>query len=232
MDEAEKSYLIDKRYTCPVCDSKITAKTVKSNAAKFVDTKADLRPIHSNINVTKYDAVCCPHCGYAALAKDFNNTTSTQRKLIRDNIQSYFKERNETELDSYTTDVAIARMKMALLCTVTKGGKSSEIGNICLKICWLYQSLAEEVSDDDENADTKRENYLKEADNAGLKAYEHLTTARMKETYPIAGMNETTLDYLLSYFAYKKGEYSTSMKLLSNVISNRSITPRLKDKCV
>jgi hypothetical protein len=43
-------------------------------------------------------------------------------------------------------------------------------------------------------------------------------------------MNETTLDYLLAYFAFKKGEYPTSMKLLSNVITNRSTSPRLKDK--
>ena len=66
METNEKKLLIDKRYNCPVCDKQIRAKAVKSNSARFVNTMADLRPIYSNINVTKYDAVCCPNCGYSA----------------------------------------------------------------------------------------------------------------------------------------------------------------------
>lgn len=226
----EKSLLLDKRYNCPICDKQFHSKAVKSNSAKFVDTMPDLRPIHSNINVTKYDAICCPNCGFAALGKNFSTITATQRKIIHDKIQTNFKSHDETECDIYTTEMAISRMKMALLCTVTKGGKDSEIGNVCLKICWLYQDLAEEIADDDPDAETKRETYLKEAENAGMNAYERLTNARMHEDYPIAGMNETTLDYLLSYFAYKKGDYQTAMQFLSGVVSNRSTSPRLKDK--
>ena len=226
----EKSMLLDRRYTCPICDKQIRAKSVKSNSAKFVDTMADLRPIHNNINVTKYDAVCCPNCGFAALTKNFTTTTSIQRKLIHEQIEANYKSHEEVECDIYTTEVAISRMKMVLLCTVTKGGKESEIGNVCVKISWLYQSLAEEVSDDDPNAEEKRAMYIKEADNAALNAYEHLSKARMTEDFPIAGMNETTLDYLLAYYAYKKGEYQTCMQYLSGVVSNRNTTPRLKDK--
>jgi Uncharacterized protein conserved in bacteria len=233
MDDAiakEKTLILDRRYTCPICDKQIRAKSVKSNSAKFVDTMADLRPIHNNINVTKYDAVCCPNCGFAALTKNFTTTTSIQRKLIHEQIEANYKSHEEVECDIYTTEVAISRMKMVLLCTVTKGGKESEIGNVCVKISWLYQSLAEEVSDDDPNAEEKRAMYIKEADNAALNAYEHLSKARMTEDFPIAGMNETTLDYLLAYYAYKKGEYQTCMQYLSGVVSNRNTTPRLKDK--
>lgn len=232
MDENEKSVIIDKTFTCPVCDNKIKAKAVKANSAKFVDTMADLRPIHKNVNVTKYDAICCNYCGFSALTKNFNSTTASQRKLLREKIQANYKSHDEVECDVYTTEMAISRMKMVLLCTVTKGGKDSEIGNVCLKISWLYEDLADEIAEDDPNADTKRETYLKEAENAAMNAYDHLTKARMNERFPIAGMNETTLDYLLAYYAYKKGEYQTSMKLLSGVVTVRSISPRLKDKCL
>ena len=133
--------LIDKRYTCPVCDKQIRAKAVKSNTARFVNTMADLRPIYSNINVTKYDAVCCPNCGYAALTQNFSNTSQTQRKLIQDKIQSNYKSHEETACDFYTTEMAISRMKMALLCTITKEAKSSEAGYVCLKISWRTKSL-------------------------------------------------------------------------------------------
>ena len=230
MDANEKNLLIDKKYTCPICEKQIHAKTVKANTAKFIDTKYDLRPIHSNINITKYDAICCSYCGFASLTKNFDTTTSTQRKLIREKIQTNYKSHEETECDIYTTEMAISRMKMALLCTVSKGGKESEIGNVCLKICWLYQDLADVITEDSPDAQAKKEAYLKEAENAGMNAYEHLTKARMNENFPIAGMNETTLDYLLAYFAYKKGEYQTAMHLLSGVVTSRSTTTRLKDK--
>lgn len=233
MDEKEKNekaVLIDKKYTCPVCDKPFHSKTVKANSAKFIDTMADLRPIHSNVNITKYDAVCCPNCGFAALTKNFSNTTATQRKLIREKISSNYKSHPETACDFYTTEMAISRMKMVLFCTITKGGKDSEIGNVCLKISWLYQDLADELPEDDPDTVSKKELYLKEAENAAMNANDRLTNARMREGFPIAGMNETTLDYLLAYYAFRKGEYQTAMQLLSGVVTSRSVSPRLKDK--
>jgi hypothetical protein len=92
--------------------------------------------------------------------------------------------------------------------------------------------LADEIDESDPDADAKRESYLKESDSAAMNAYEHLSKARMSEEPPIAGMNESTLDYLLAYFAFKKGEYSTAAKLLSNVITDRNATQRLKDKAL
>lgn len=232
METNEKKLLIDKRYTCPVCDKQIRAKTVKSNSARFVNTMGDLRPIYSNINIIKYDAVCCPNCGYAALTQYFSNITLTQKNLIQSKIQTNYKSHEEAECDFYTTEMAISRMKMALLCTVTKEAKASEAGYVCLKISWLYQALAEEVPEDEPDAASKKDLYLKEAKNASLKAYEYLSNARMHEDYPIASMNETTLDYLLSYLAYDKGDYQIAMQYLSGVVSNRSTSPRLKDKAL
>lgn len=123
-------------------------------------------------------------------------------------------------------------MKMTLLCTITKEAKASESGYVCLKISWLYQALADEIPEDAPDAAAKKDLYLKEAHNAAMKAYEYLSNARMHEEYPIASMNETTLDYLLSYLAYEKGDYQTAMQFLSGVVSNRSTSPRLKDKAI
>lgn len=230
MENEEKSLLLDRSYTCPVCDSKIKAKSVKTNTAKFVDTCADLRPIHSNINVTKYEVVSCNNCGYTALTKNFDQSTQIQRKLLRERIQANFKPREEVECDYYTTEYAISRLKMALLCAVSKNGKEGEVGNICLKISWLFQDLTDELDKNDPDYETKKESYLSQADSFAMNAYEHLTKARMTEDFPIAGMSETTLDYLLAFLAYKKGEYTTAMQYLSGVITNRSTTPRLKEK--
>lgn len=228
----DKSVILDHTYTCPICDKQIKSKIVKANSAKFVDTCADLRPIHSNVNTTKYDAISCNYCGFTALTKDFNNTTRIQRDKLRENIQANFKSHEDAPCDVYSTELAISRMKMALLCTVTKMGKPSEIGNICLKISYLYQDLAEELPEDAPDTPQKKEIYLAEANNAAMNAYENLTKARMTEGFPIAGMNETTLDYLLAYLGYQKGEYTTAMQYLSGVITSKSVTPRLKDKAL
>lgn len=232
MDENEKTLLLDRTYECPVCDHKIKAKSVKTNVAKFVGSGPDLRPMHSNVNVTKYEAVCCCYCGYAALTKDFKTTTQVQRKLLREKIQANYKSHDEVACDTYSTETAISRMKMALLCTVTKGGKESEIGNICLKINWLYQDLADELEEGSADYEARKESYLAEAANFAMNAYAHLSKARMEEEFPIAGMNEATLDYLLAYLGYQKGEYQTAMQYLSGVVSTRGISPRLKDKCL
>lgn len=232
MDDNEKTLLLDRTYTCPVCDQNIKVKSVKTNVAKFVGTGPDLRPSHSNINVTKYEVASCNYCGYTALIKDFSNTTQTQRKLLREKIQANYKSHEEIPCDAYSVETAISRMKMALLCTVSKMGKESEIGNICLKISWLYQDLVDELPENDPGYEEKKTAYLAEAHNQAMNAYEHLSKARMEEDYPIAGMNESTLDYLLSYLAYQKGEYSTAMQYLSGVVTTRGISSRLKDKCL
>ena len=112
--DIEKAAIIEKSYTCPVCDKKLHAKAVKANSAKFVATMADLRPVHNNVNVTKYDAVCCPNCGFSALTKNFTSSTASQRKLIREKIQTNYKSHDEIECEIYTTEMAISRMKMAL----------------------------------------------------------------------------------------------------------------------
>lgn len=232
MPQEDKSLLLDKSYTCPICEKKIKAKAVKTNVAKFVDTCADLRPIYSNVNVSKYDVVSCPHCGYTALTKNFDFLTQVQKKLVRENIRDNFKPREEVPCDFYTTEQAITRLKMALLCAMTKGGKSSEIGGVCLKMSWLYQDMIDEIPDDDPTKEQRKETLLKETNTSRGHAYQYLTKARMEEDLPIAGMNDVTLDYLLAYLAYCKEEYNTSMQLLSGVIASKNSTPRLKDKAV
>lgn len=231
-DQEEKSLVLDKSYTCPICDSKIKAKAVKTSVAKFIDTCADLRPLYSNINVTKYDVISCPVCGYTSLTKYFSPLTQIQKKNIKDKICANYTAREEVHMDFYTLDYAIVRLKMALLCATSKEGKSSEVGMICLKLCYLYQDKADELDKEAPDYESQKEELLNEAKNSAKYAYEYLGKARMEEEPPIAGMNEPTLDYLLSYLAYEQEEYSVAMQYLSGVITNKNSSPRLKDKAV
>lgn len=63
-----------------------------------------------------------------------------------------------------------------------------------------------------------------------MNALECLEKARMEEDYPICGMNEPTLNYLLAALAYKADRLDFAIKTLSYVTSSREATERLKDK--
>ena len=105
---------------------------IKTGKIKLISADTDLRPKYQNVDSLKYDAVVCPHCGYSALNRFFNYMTSTQAKLIREQISASFKGINE-ECDEYTYDDAIARHKLALVNTIVKKSKISERAYTCLK---------------------------------------------------------------------------------------------------
>jgi uncharacterized protein (DUF2225 family) len=107
----ESDYLFDKSYTCPVCDKEFKSKTIKTGKIKLVSADTDLRPKYQYIDSLKYDAIVCPHCGYAALNRFFNYMTNTQAKLIKEQISASFKGINmEGDIISY--DDAISQHKL------------------------------------------------------------------------------------------------------------------------
>ena len=52
----------------------------------------------------------------------------------------------------------------------------------------------------------------------------------MKEDYPICGMDEATVDYLVAALSAHCGEYEAAVKLLSGVIANREVGARVKER--
>lgn len=222
----EAELLFDKRYTCPICGKEVKAKNVKTGKAKFVNTDIDLRPIYSNIDILKYDIVLCNYCGYAALTKYFDSVTSIQKKNIEEKISSVFKQRND-EMDSYSYKVALERYKLALVSVTVKDVAASEKGYLCLKISWLMQNRAKLTEELDEE---EKERTLEEAQKYSVKALELLTKARMEEDYPICGMDEPTLDYLLAALSYQDNQLDFASRMLSNVSVSREASDRLKDK--
>ena len=69
---SEEDIIFDKTYNCPVCDSEFKSKMVKTGRVKLKSLDTDLRPQYLQADPLKYDAVLCPHCGYAALNRFLN----------------------------------------------------------------------------------------------------------------------------------------------------------------
>ena len=195
----EEDLLFDKTYTCPVCDHEFKSKMVRTGKAKLVSADTDLRPKYQGIDPLKYDAILCPKCGYASLNRYFNFVMSSQAKMIREKISATYHYVPEGE-KVYTYDEAITRHKMALLNTIVKHGKTSERAYTCLKIAWLFRGKREELM----KGDYKKEEavaLLAEEKEFLKNAHEGFVAAFSKEDFPMCGMDEYTVMYMVAELA-------------------------------
>lgn len=229
LNQEEKSLLLDRRYTCPVCEAEFKSKAVKTGAAKLIETEMNLRPVYQNIDVIKYDVVLCPECGYAALTKYFPNLYQAQIMYLKEKVAANFKKRTAV-YDYYDYDVATERYKLALLSAMVKNTMPSEIGFISLKLSWLLQNRMEALDRAAADYDVQQQACQQEADAYSKKALEYLSKARMEEEYPICGMDMPTLDYLLAALSTMDNQLDAALRLLSMVMSSREANDRLKSK--
>lgn len=225
----EADLLFEKSYTCPVCDTEFKSKMVRTGKAKLVSADTDLRPKYQGIDPLKYDAVLCPKCGYASLNRYFNFVMSNQAKLIKEQISASFQYEEPEDEKVYSYDEAITRHKMALLNTIVKHGKTSERAYTCLKLAWLYRGKREELMNTD-HAIEEEEELLKEETECLVNAHEGFETAFGKEAFPMCGMDQYTVMYLLAELARRIGNIEESKRWISKVLVARDANRRIKDK--
>lgn len=225
----EEDLLFDKSFTCKVCDEEFKSKMVRTGKVKLIGSDMDLRPKYQHIDSLKYDAIVCPHCGYAALSRFFNYMTDTQARLIKENISSKFKgiKEGETVL-SY--DEAITRHKLALVNAVVKHAKASEKAYICLKLAWLYRGKSENLPDDTANRKEVKKQLAEQERESISNAYEGFMEAFSKEPFPMCGMDELTLTYLTADLARQIGKYEDSLRMIARVLTSREANERIKSK--
>lgn len=227
----EENFLFDKTYTCPVCDREFKTKMVRSGRVRSMEPDMDLRPRHEHIDTLKYDMIACPYCGYAGYGKGFQYLTPSQRKAIKENICGSFKpKKEESQLPYYTYDEALERHKLALVNAIVKRGKASEKAYICLKTGWLFRGMREALSPDEPNYDNKKLEYEQTENQFLRNAYDGFIHARESETFPIAGMDQMTLDFLLTNLAIRFEEYDTASRLVASLLSSKTTPARIKDK--
>lgn len=227
----ESDLIFDKSYTCPVCDKEFKSKTIKTGKVKLISADTDLRPKYQLVDSLKYDAIVCPHCGYAALNRFFNYITSTQAKLVKEQISSSFKGMN-TEGEVYTYDDAIARHKLVLVNTIVKRSKLSERAYTCLKTAWLLRGKAEALALEHPDGSAKEEidQLHKEELEFIVNAYEGFSEAFSKESFPMCGMDENTMTYLVADLARRIGKNEEASRWISKVLIARDANERIKAK--
>lgn len=225
----ETDFIFDKTYTCPVCDKEFKSKTIKTGKIKLISADTDLRPKYQHIDSLKYDAIVCPHCGYAALNRFFNYMTNAQAKLIKEQISASFKGvSTDSEVISY--DEAISQHKLALVNTIVKKSKLSERAYTCLKTAWLLRGKAEALPADTQDYNNEIKKLQKEEIEFISNAYEGFAGAFSKELFPMCGMDENTMTYLMADLARRIGKYDESSRWISKVLISRDANERIKSK--
>ena len=225
----EQDFLFDKSYTCPICDSEFKSRTVKIGKAKLAGSDLDLRPRYEQIDLLKYDIIMCPVCGYAALSRFFKFVTSPQAKNIKEKISATFKPQKD-EREIYTYDEALERYKLTLVNAIVKQTRASEKAYICLKTAWLLRGKGEHLDKNlpDYEAQMKQ---CEEQENEFLRsALEGFLAARQTENFPMCGMDEPTVDYLIAVTAMRFEQYDVSSRLITGILQSTTANPRMKDK--
>ena len=227
---AEDVFLLDKGVRCTVCDKGFKAKMVKAGRIKRLESDLDLRPRYQYIDTIKYDVLSCPNCGYTAMNRYFEHLPSVQIKLIKEQVCANFKPTGEVEPATYDYDTAIGRYKLALYTTMVKKGKLSEKAYTCLKIAWLYRGKAETLDQADAAYEATLKVCKEQEEVFYRQAYEGFMKAVSAEMFPICGMDQNTMDYLLAYMAAYFKDYVTASKCIANILQSQSAPNKIKER--
>lgn len=226
---SEEEMLFEKTYNCVVCDRTFKALTVKTGKARIVSREKDLRPVFSGCDSLKYDIVSCPYCGFSAMARFFTPLANTQRRLVLEKISSHVKPFDEHKA-KFTYAEALDRYKLALVNSVVKMSKISERAYTCLKISWLIRGYIEEISNSTEDYEEVDSSLQQQEEEYAKQAYEGFKMAIMQETFPMCGMDEHTISYIIAVLAMRFGDNDIAKKLVAEILISKNASAGIKDK--
>ena len=224
----EEDFLFGKAWVCPLCGKEFKEPTVRGSKVRLLGSDQDLRPRYEQLELLKYDVVLCPECGYTALSRYFDTPTQVQKKNIKEKICANFTAKPEQK-SAYSYDEALWRYRMALANAIAKGTRASEKAYICLKTAWLLRSKAEHLAQDLPDYEAQKKQCGAKEEEALRGALDGFIEARASEDYPMCGMDESTVDYLIAVLSFRFGRYDVASRLVMEVLHSTD-NPRMKDR--
>lgn len=226
----EMDFLFEKTYECPVCDFSFKELTVKSSRARVIKIEKNLRPVVEDFEPIKYEVISCPMCGYTTMNRYFGPIMPRHKEAFIAEIGRSYPANKYYQPFVMGYDEAIERVELALATAIVKKAKASEKAYICLKGKWLCEScFADSVVLERMTEEEKAKMEEKHTEFHNL-AFDGFIAARQSEDFPIAGMDSSTLDYLIAAMAMESGKYDVSSKMVSSLLQNVATPSRIKDK--
>lgn len=209
----EDDFLYGKNVTCPLCNTATSTLMVKRSALRLVSKDSDSMPYYKYINPLFYDVCQCTHCGYAALQSFFDHEIKPQDKaILMEKVASRWNPRNFPNL--YDVKTALSHYKIALYCTKLRNADRIEPTLLYLKMGWIYRLQ------DNKEMECK---CLTQA----VEGFKYLYEVG---DFPVAGMDECSLIYMIADLSNRINDYKQSLLWLGMVLNNNQAKSALKDK--
>ena len=194
------TFVVEK--TCPICGKK--TRVVKTRARLIAtESERDFCVHYKDFNPYYYTIWVCENCGFAADEKRFLAVMPERRKKkVQDFLQGrkigflFTEERSHAE--------AVASFKLAIFFSELIGAPLANRGGLYLTLAWLFRETEEW---------DKEEPVLR-------KAVDIYDESLMTERYPIGGLTDTTVIYLIGALYYRLGDIEKTTQYLSRIISD------------
>ena len=102
----------------------------------------------------------------------------------------------------------------------------------CLKTAWVIRGKMESLSPEMSGYELIKAECEKEELTFLKNALEGFLKAIMTETFPICGLDEGTVYYVIVILAMRFKKYELASKTLSNLLTSKTVTRRIKDKAL
>lgn len=208
--------LYEKAVSCPVCGGNFLTLNVFDYKLTLIKQDPDLRAHYKKIDPIYYDIWACPECFYANFKKDFASAVDSEAKrhLLKTRTAERKPENPDVLKEMGSRKYALCSHHLALACLKTLETEELKLGNIWLRLAWLYE-------DTDEKEEARR---------ARKQALQHFLNAYTgKESLLLNQAQMEQLIYMIGILNWQIGNNKEAMDFLHKYLHSPGRKPRLTD---
>lgn len=197
------TFTVEKK--CPICGE--TTRVVKVKSKLLAErTDEDFCVHYKEFNPYFYKIWFCEHCGFAADEKTFLGSIPLMHKR---KIQEFLNSRKLglKFVEERQVPDAVASFKLAIFYAELTGQSLAKRAGLYLELGWIYRASEEKEREDE---------MLERA----ISLYDR---SLMTERYPINGLSDNTVIYLIGAIYYRLHDFEKSTQYLSRIIGDQRI---------
>lgn len=197
------TFTVEKK--CPVCGE--TTRVVKVKSKLLAErTDEDFCVHYKDFNPYFYKIWFCEHCGFAADEKTFlGSIPLTHKRKIQEFLNS--RKLGLKFVEERQVPDAVASFKLAIFYAELTGQSLAKRAGLYLELGWIYRASEEKEREDE---------MLERA----ISLYDR---SLMTERYPINGLSDNTVIYLIGALYYRLHDFEKSTQYLSRIIGDQRI---------
>lgn len=197
------TFTVEKK--CPVCGE--TTRVVKVKSKLLAErTDEDFCVHYKDFNPYFYKIWFCEHCGFAADEKIFlGSIPLTHKRKIQEFLNS--RKLGLKFVEERQVPDAVASFKLAIFYAELTGQSLAKRAGLYLELGWIYRASEEK----------EREGEMLER---AISLYDR---SLMTERYPINGLSDNTVIYLIGAIYYRLHDFEKSTQYLSRIIGDQRI---------